>query len=338
MSKMDLSIILVNYKSPQLVLDCVESIYAESKRYSFEIIVVDNFSEDNSRELVLGKHPSISWIPMTYNAGFARANNEGIRAAKGDYVLILNTDTIIRDGALDKALELFKSEANAAAAGVQLLNPDGSHQISGAHFIVGGLNFLLPLPYLGRFIRYWGYRLKTKVPSVSMVKERMEVDWIVGAFILTSRELAQKEMMDEDFFMYAEEIEWCSRLKKHGALYLYNTPQVIHLGGATSGSYYDTDENENSRNLWNRKGRQIMISMMLRIRKQYGIGWFLLMLLIFIIEIPVFGIGLLVEKIFRGRRSRYSWPAFRNYCINVFYLVKYTPRITVNKRFFYKVP
>lgn len=335
---MDLSIILVNYKSPGLVLDCVQSIYEQTKTTVFEIIVVDNFSEDDSRERILTRFPGVQWIPMSYNAGFARANNAGIKAASGKYILVLNTDTIILNGALDTAVSLFNAETGAAAAGVQLLNTDGTHQISGAHFIKGGLNFLLPLPYLGRFIRYWGYRLKTKVPSVTSVEEQMEVDWIVGAFILTTRQLALQEPMDEDFFMYAEEIEWCSRLKKHGNLYLYNAPKVIHLGGATSGAYYDTEENENSKNLWNRKGRQIMISMMLRIRKQYGVGWFLLMLAIFIFEVLVFLPGLLIEKLFKGARARYTWSSFRNYCVNVFYLIKYTPKIIANKRFFYKVP
>ena len=113
---MDLSVILVNYKSPQLVLDCIESIYRETKTISFEIIVVDNFSEDNSGELILQKFASVIWIPMSYNAGFARANNRGIQAAKGDYVLVLNTDTIIQENALDKVLTLFRSDAGAAAA------------------------------------------------------------------------------------------------------------------------------------------------------------------------------------------------------------------------------
>ena len=334
---MDLSIILVNYKSPHLVLDCIESIYRETKRYTFEVIVADNFSGDNSRELISGKFSEVKWIQLDYNAGFARANNAGIKAAKGNYILVLNTDTIILEGALDKVLDLFKAETSAAACGVQLLNPDGTHQISGAHFMKGGLNFLLPLPYLGKFIRYWGYKLKSKVPSVTSVEEKVEVDWIVGAFILTAKETALTTLMDEDFFMYAEEIEWCSRLQKKGKLFLYGSPKVIHLGGATSGSYYDTEENENSKNLWNRKGRQIMISMMLRIRKQYGIGWFLLMLFIFFIEIPIFFIGLIIEKIIRMQKARYSWSSFKNYCLNVFILFGYAPKIISNKPHFYKV-
>ena len=106
---MDLSIILVNYKSPQLVLDCVESIYHETKAISFEIIVVDNFSEDNSQDVVLSRFPRVQWIAMSYNAGFARANNEGIRQSSGRVVLLLNSDTVNEDNAIERCFELFKA-------------------------------------------------------------------------------------------------------------------------------------------------------------------------------------------------------------------------------------
>ncbi|MFC4230780.1 glycosyltransferase family 2 protein [Parasediminibacterium paludis] len=333
---MDLSIIFVNYKTAQLLLDCIDSIYTQTKTLSVEIIVVDNFSQDDSKQIVTRKFPAVKWIDMPYNAGFARANNAGIKVATGEFILILNTDTIILDGALDKAVALFKAEKEAIACGVQLLNTDGSHQISGAHFIKGGLNFLLPLPYLGNFVRYWGYRLKSTVPSITSVNDKLEVDWIVGAFILTRTATAQQILLDEDFFMYAEEIEWCSRLRKQGKLFLYEAPKVIHLGGATSGSFYNTEENDNSKNLWNKKGRQILISMMLRIRKQYGAMWFLLMLVVFIVEIPIFALGLFIEKL-AGKRTKLYWSSFASYCNNIFVLLKLTRKIISNKPHFYKV-
>lgn len=333
---MDLSIIFVNYKTAQLLLDCIDSIYTQTKTLSVEIIVADNFSQDDSKQIVTGKFSSVKWIDMPYNAGFARANNAGIKIATGEFVLLLNTDTIILDSALDKAVALFKAEKDAIACGVQLLNTDGSHQISGAHFIKGGLNFLLPLPYLGNFVRYWGYRLKTTVPSITSVSDKMEVDWIVGAFILTRTTVAKHILLDEDFFMYAEEIEWCSRLRQQGKLFLYEAPKVIHLGGVTSGSFYNTEESDNSKNLWNKKGRQILISMMLRIRKQYGIGWFVLMLFIFIAEIPIFAVGLLIEKTI-GKSIKLSWSSLVNYSNNMLVLIKLTGKIITNKPHFYKV-
>ncbi len=334
---MDLSIIIINYKSAHHVLNCVESIYRQTHKYSFEIIVVDNDSKDGSEEQIRSEYPDLIWLQTGYNAGFARANNAGIRIAKGEYILLLNADTIVLEGALDKTIELFKN-SDAIGCGVQLLNPDGSHQISGAHSVKGGLNFLLPLPYLGRLVRYLGYKAKARVPSVQSVAGKVEVDWIVGAFILVKKEVVEKAgLMDEDFFMYAEEIEWCSRLRKWGRLFLFEEPKVIHLGGGTSSDYYATEENENSKNLWNKKGRQIIISQMLRIRKQYGLFWFAVVAASFIAEVPIFAFCLLIEKIIKFNNTKYTWGHFAGYVKNVFLLLTYVPKIINNKPHFYKV-
>lgn len=334
---MDLSIIIINYKSAHHVLACIKSIYKQTQRYNFEIIVVDNNSEDESKIKILSAFPDVIWIQSGYNAGFARANNMGISASKGENILLLNADTLILENALDKTIDLFKRKTDAAACGVQLLNPDGTHQISGAYFKKGGLNFLLPLPYLGRFIRYMGYKMKTKIPSVKTVAAEQEVDWIVGAFIMAKKEVLQKSgLFDEDFFMYAEEIEWCSRLRKYGKLYLFEEPKVIHIGGGTSGEYYNTD-NDNSKNLWSKKARQIIISKLLQIRKQYGIFYYLLICFFFIFEIPIFIFGLLIEKAVRGNNATYNWQQVSGYIKNVRYILKYFFKILLNKPFFYKV-
>ena len=334
---MDLSIIIINYKSPHHVINCISSIYNETQKYSFEVIVVDNDSGDESEQRILNNFPEIKWIQSGYNAGFARANNIGIKHATGNYILILNADTFITDNALDKTVDLFKSKIDAVACGVQLLNSDGTHQISGAYFKKGGLNVLLPLPYLGRFIRYLGYKLKTKIPSVTEVNEEQKVDWIVGAFIMIKRNVIDKAgIFDEDFFMYSEEIEWCSRLKKQGELYLFAVPKVIHIGGGTSGDYYNTD-NDNSKNLWSKKATQIIISMLVRIRKQFGIFYFLLICFFFFIEIPIFIIGLSIEKILKGNHAKYKWDNVSGYITNTGYILQYFFRILINKPFFYKV-
>jgi GT2 family glycosyltransferase len=321
---MDISIIIINYKSPKLVLDCIASIYQQPGGYSFEIILVDNDSKDDCKQQVLAKYGNVIWLPMDYNAGFARANNAGISIAKGEYLLILNADTIILENAINNSLRLLKNYPGAVGAGVQLLNTDGSHQISGAHFIKGGLNTLLPLPYLGRFIRYLGYRFKT-------------TDWIVGAYMLVNTAAAkQSGLFDEDFFMYAEEIEWCARLRKLGKLVLFAQPKVIHIGGGTSGDYYKTEEAENGKNLWNRKGRQIMVSNMLRIRKQFGIGWFLFILSVYFAAIPIFAICLFIEKLVRGKASRFNWGNVNDYIANMRVLLGFFFKMIKNKPYFYK--
>lgn len=335
---MDLSIILVNYKSTALVLDCIKSIYQQTVVHSFEIILVDNDSRDDCRGVVLAKYPQVVFLQMDYNAGFARANNAGIEISKGCFVLILNTDTVILDGAIDKSIALLKQHDGAVGCGVQLLNTDGSTQISGAHIIKGGLNTLLPLPYLGRLIRYLGYRFKSTIPSVQTIADTIEVDWIVGAYILVKKEILKRSgLLDEDFFMYAEEIEWCARLRKQGKLVLFAKPAITHIGGGTSSDYYSTGETENGKNLWNKKGRQIIVSNMLRIRKQFGVSWFLLMTVIYIVEIPVFAICLLVDKIINGSKVIYSWKNVQDYIINIAVFLKYFFKMIFNKKYFYKV-
>lgn len=335
---MDLSIIIVNYNSAHHVLNCVESIYKETTEHSFEIIVVDNQSTDNSQEIILSKYKEIIWLQMGYNAGFARANNLGIQNAKGSYVLLLNADTIVLDNALDKTLDLLMQNPEIVGCGVQLLNADGTHQLSGAQFVKGGLNILLALPYLGRIIRYFAYKLNTKVPNITQVEGKIYVDWIVGAFLLVRKNVFPKTgLLDEDFFMYSEEIEWCYRLKKEGALCLFSEPKVIHLLGGTSNVFYNTTDKENYKNIWSKKGRQIMLSNLVRVRKQYGIMWFFVHFLFYIIEIPVFFCGLLFSSVLSHGKSFYHWNNLKEFTINVIIVTKYFFRIIYNKPFFYKL-
>jgi GT2 family glycosyltransferase len=335
---MDVSIIIINYKSCGLVMDCIKSIVEQTTAGSYELIVVDNDSQDGAKEIIQAAYPSVRWIEMGYNAGFARANNAGIRIAEGAQVLILNSDTVIHDQAIDKSVALLKAYPGAVGGGVQLLNTDGSTQISGAHFIRGGLNTLLPLPYLGRLVRYLGYRFKSTIPSVQHVKKDIEVDWVVGAYMLVKKEaLRQAGLFDEDFFMYAEEIEWCARLRKEGKLVLFAEPKITHIGGGTSSNYYSTEETENGKNLWNKKGRQIMVSNMLRIRKQFGAGWFLFISGVYIFEIPLFASCLLIDMIIHAGKTKHSWQNVQDYLLNITVLLKYFFKILQNKTYFYKV-
>ncbi|MGC4103704.1 glycosyltransferase [Ferruginibacter sp.] len=154
-----LSIILVNYKVPLVALDCLRTLFPLPPE--MEVIVVDNHSGDDSRDLILSRFPQVQWVQMDYNSGFARGNNAGIHAAKGNVVLLLNSDTLNQDNAIVRCYQQFKDSAYVAC-GVQLLNADGSPQISGNFFMKGGLNHLMSLPYTGRLIRAVGLLLKVK--------------------------------------------------------------------------------------------------------------------------------------------------------------------------------
>lgn len=335
----DCSIILINYHSVALLRDCLQSVFAQqSGTYQYEILVADNSPEDGAQAILQAEFPTIRWINLGYNAGFARANNAAMEVAKGRYVLILNSDTIILDQAIDRSIASLDQHPHAVGAGVQLLWPDGSSQISGAHFAMGGINLWLPFPVVGDAMRALGRLAGSRPPSVDQVPDVLEVDWLVGAYMLIRKDaLKQTGLFDPDFFMYAEEIEWCARLRQAGKLLLFGAPRIIHIGGATSGSFYQTGENENSKNLWNKKGRQIMLSNLVRIRKQFGLGWWILHMLAFTGEILVFALGLLIKPL-RSQQLGYTWSDWRGYVKNVSTLWRYSWRMLLNKPYFYRIP
>ena len=330
----NLSIIIVNYKSAQLICDCVQSIYAQNSVINFEIIVVDNNSNDVSKEKILSFFPEVIWIEMNYNSGFARANNEGIIKSQGNVVLLLNSDTIIENNAIEKCVIQF-TDSPYVACGVQLLNPDGTPQVSGNFATKGGLNYLLPLPFLGSILKFFAGLAGVKKPNVPDASGIVEVDWINGAFLMVKKNAIQKAgLLDEDFFLYAEEAEWCSRLKKVGKLCIYGDINVIHLQGETSNETFNSS-GKGYMNLFDRKGRQIMISNLVRIRKEFGAVWFMTILAFYFLEIPVFFIGVLISKIFFLKK--YSFQQAKKYAENVFYLLRLCPTILKGKPHFYKV-
>lgn len=333
---MDLSIIIVNYKSVGLLLDCLRTVYEQTRAIAFEVIVVDNHSQDNSRQALTAAFPHVRWIQMDYNAGFARANNAGIKAASGNAVLLLNPDTLIRDQAIENCYRSLSASMHVAA-GVQLINPDGSPQIAGNYAMKGGLNYLLPLPYLGGLMKGIGNAASVRKPNVPDAKEEVKVDWINGAFLMVKRAaIAKAGLLDEDFFLYAEEAEWCSRLRKAGTLCIYGQYKVVHLQGETANATFGS-AGRGYYNLYDKKGLQIMVSNFVRIRKEFGTGWYIFDLLIYLFEIIVFPVGLIFEKLVRGKNARYQWKHVRGYTANVLKLAALSPRIIANKPYFYKV-
>jgi GT2 family glycosyltransferase len=331
-----LSVIIVNYRTPQLLTDCLTSVYRFTSDLSFEIIVVDNNSGDNSQQIIQSAFPQVRWIQLDYNAGFARANNEGIRQSSGDTVLSLNSDTLIKDNAIGKCFDAFASSPYAAC-GVQLLNADGSPQISGNYFMKGSLNNLLPLPYIGATIKFAGNLFGAKKPHVPDAATAVEVDWINGAFLMVKKSaIANVGLMDEDFFLYAEEAEWCHRLKKAGKLAIFGQYKVIHLQGQTSNETFKS-KSEGYYNLYDRKGLQIMLSNFVRIRKQFGIGWFVFHMLAYTLTIPFYFIGIFIEAIFRFRSPAKDLANFAGYFRNMIRLWDFFGKIVLNKPTFYKV-
>ncbi|HEX3080172.1 MAG TPA: glycosyltransferase family 2 protein [Puia sp.] len=330
----NLSVIIINYKSLDLIRDCLRSIESSKPAISLEIIIVNN-DDLTGGNLLLSEFPGIRWIDMHYNAGFARANNEGIRQAAAEVVLILNPDTIIPMNALDECYRQFIA-SEYVACGVQLLNEDRSPQISGNYFVPGGLNYLLPLPYTGKFIKTLGNLFSVKAPHVPDSDQLIEVDWINGAFLMVRQSAIQKAgLMDEDFFLYAEEAEWCARLKKVGKLCIFGNVKVFHLQGISSNEAFSS-AGKGYYNLFDKKGKQIILSNLVRIRKQYGPFWFLFDLFIYSITIPIFLIGILVSIFFPKSSRIYNFSDWVGFNRNMVYLWSKTPRILSGRPYFYK--
>jgi len=230
----DVSLIIVNWNTRDILRDCLASVFAQTTGIDFEVIVIDNASSDGSAEMVKQEFPQVILIENEQNKGFAAANNQGMRIAKGRYILLLNSDTIVLDGAIQKTLAFAEQHPQAAVVGCKVLNPDRTLQPT-CFMFPSLLNLVLSSTYL--------YKLFPK--SRFFGRERMTwwdrndvrpVDVVTGCFMLVRREAIDKVgMMDEDYFMYGEETDWCWRFQKAGWENLFfPDAQIIHLGGQSS--------------------------------------------------------------------------------------------------------
>jgi GT2 family glycosyltransferase len=334
---MQLSIIIVNYKQTDIAIQCIESIYSNAGGdVLFEIILVDNASDDDCELIFSEKFPKINFIQMGYNAGFARANNAGISAAKGDSVLLLNSDTIIEKNAIELCYKKFIF-SDYVACGVQLLNRDRSPQISGNYAMTGGLNYLLPLPYIGSMLKSISNIFNIKKPNVPEAKDDIEVDWINGAFLMVkSNAYEQAGLLDEEFFLYAEEAEWCSRLKRIGSLCIFGEYNVIHLQGETSKDAFGSDS-KGYFDLTDKKGLQIIVSNFLRIRKEFGLVWFIVDLLLYCVSVPVSFLMNLLYVLLPKRKKEFTFNKWVGFSKNIWKLCLLSPKIVSRKKYFYKV-
>ncbi|WP_314590263.1 glycosyltransferase family 2 protein [Paenibacillus terrigena] len=232
---MDLSIIILNYNTRQLTLDCLQSVYASTTTYHYEVIVIDNNSSDDSVEHFQHHYPSTHLIANQENVGFSRANNQGMRIAKGRYILLLNSDTIVEPDTFDTMLQFMDSHPEVGASGCKLILPDGSLDKacrrgfptpSASFYYAFGLSKMFP-----NNPRFNQYQLGYLSPD-----ESYPIDCLVGAFMLVRREaIDQVGMLDEEFFMYGEDIDWCYRIKQAGwQNYYYAGTFITHYKGASS--------------------------------------------------------------------------------------------------------
>ena len=223
------SIIIINWNTKQLLLNCLESIYKTAGDVPFELFVVDNASTDDSVKAVLETYPRATVIVNTSNLGFARANNIAIKRMRGEYAVLLNSDTVLTKTALDSLIEFMEQHPQAGMCGPQLLNADGTNQNSIGTFPSLWTEFVSKS--LVRFVSPKTFeKISRKYPL--NFDEPTPVDFIVGACMVVRKSAIDKVgMLDEDYFFLYEETDWCYRMHRAGWL-VYHVPdaKIYHLG------------------------------------------------------------------------------------------------------------
>ena len=226
---MDLSVIIVNWSTRDLLCQCLDSLTQKVKGTEMEILVADNGSTDGSVAAVRKKFSGVRLIENRFNLGFAKANNQALSVSKGRYLLLLNPDTQVKDEAIERMLSFMNAHVETGLVGAQLLNADGSKQNSIANFPS------LATELLNKSLLRWLF--PEKFPG----KERdypgpVEVDSVIGACMLVRREtVEQVGLLDEEYFLFLEETDWCYRMKKAGWK-IYHIPQaeVLHFQGKSA--------------------------------------------------------------------------------------------------------
>ncbi len=233
-SPADVSVIIVNWNTSDLLRQCLHSVFAQTSSIECEVIVVDNGSTDGSVEMVRQEFPRVNLLANYENRGFAAANNQGIAIAKGRYVLLLNSDTIVLDRAIERTIAFADDHSDTAVTGCRVLNSDRSLQYT-CFMFPSILNSLLLATYLPRLFPRSGFFGRERMTWWSRNDTR-EVDVVTGCYMLVRREAVDEVgLMDERFFMYAEETDWCYRFKAKGWKNRF-TPgaEIIHIGGASA--------------------------------------------------------------------------------------------------------
>ncbi len=298
----DISIIIVNWNTRQLLLNCLASIYDTVLRVSFEIFVVDNGSNDGSVEAVSRIYPDVNLLVNSSNMGFARANNRALKRMQGRYAVLLNSDTLLKKASLENMLDFMERHQEAGMCGPQLLGPNDSKQNSVGDFPMLITEFMSKSLVRALFPGIYRDAFKTKN---AVFVEPVAVDFVVGACMMVRRSAIDTVgMLDEDYFFLYEEVDWCYRMHRAGWL-VYHLPDIAiyHLGGQSMKeiNLHARAESWRSRYLFFKKSLDLSSS-----------AWFGLLLLGFVENAYQFLVYTLLNLVtfFSLKRLRRRWFMF----------------------------
>jgi GT2 family glycosyltransferase len=290
-SQPDMSVVLVCWNNKDYLDPCLRSLYEGGLHYSFDVVVVDNGSTDGSQAMLREEYPDVLTIQNESNVGLGTASNQGIKATRGRYVLLLNNDTLVNGKSLDAMVAFMEAHPRVGAVGGQLLNPDGSVQACYNNFTTLKEEFFVATRL--------GEQFRDGYPAVIKDDKVGSVDWLGSACLMLRRDmLRQVGMLDEEYFIYGDELDLQYRMKKAG-WEIYYLPHVttIHYGGR-------------SMERWPRR-RMVYRGKILFYRKNYGTvraGALRLMLAgLSLAKIVCWGLAYLVPSVReKARRELYS--------------------------------
>ncbi len=219
----DLAIVIVSYNTRIDLENCLQSLHDHPPRASHEIVVVDNASRDGSVEAVRARWPGVTLVALSSNVGFASANNTGIRRTESELILLLNSDTIVPEGDIDRLIGALRELTGASIVGPKIVDGDGHAELSYGRMMT-------PLAELRQ---KWLVRHASPLTLSMMTSETRQVDWVTAACMLVRRRDAEAAgLLDERYFMYCEDVDFCAAVRANGGK-VYFTPlaKVVHLRG-----------------------------------------------------------------------------------------------------------
>ena len=227
---MHLTIAIVSYNTRDFLDRCLRSLPYDSREVSIEAIVVDNGSEDGSAEMAAAEFPQAVVLTNSENVGFVRANNQGLQAATGDFLFMLKPDTEVREGCIERLMDAVASDDAIGAVGPRLLNTDASHQTS-----FGPFPRLIYRLFPSRFETRYEKRIEQEVETGPL--RVAQVDWLAGAALLCQRDVLETVgPLDERYFMWYDDLDWCQKLRRAGYKRLFVSDAVVVHHGRQSGA------------------------------------------------------------------------------------------------------